>query len=81
MSALLKSKADEFGCVDFELAKSQLNIDELLESKDQSNDIEKAFNVLKESKPILLKREKKILLTNLKLLAVLEKAEQIMIKH
>mgnify|MGYP000294335889 CR=1 FL=1 len=55
MSALLKSKADEFGCVDFELAKSQLNIDELLESKDQSNDIEKAFNALKESKPILFK--------------------------
>lgn len=59
MSALLKSKADEFGCVDFELAKSQLNIDELLESKDQSNDIEKAFNALKESKPILFKKEEK----------------------
>ena len=55
MSALLKSKADEFGCVDFELAKSQLNIDELLEIKDQSNDIEKAFNALKEIKPILFK--------------------------
>lgn len=56
MSALLKSKADEFGCVDFELAKSQLNIDELLESKDQSNDIEKHLMHLKKANLFFLKR-------------------------
>lgn len=52
---LLKSKAEEFGCVDFDLARGQLDIEKLLESTDQSKDIEKAFNDLKEAKPILFK--------------------------
>lgn len=53
LETVLKSKADELKCKDYDLAKSQIDIDALLESKDQSADIEKAFNSLKESKPIL----------------------------
>ena len=53
LNSILKKKADELSCKDFDLAISQLNVDELLESKDQSADIEKAFNSLKENKPIL----------------------------
>ena len=53
LDSVLSAKAKEYGCKDFELAKSQFNYDDLLNSKDQTNDIDKAFKTLKENKPIL----------------------------
>lgn len=58
LETVLKAKADEFKCKDYDLAKSQIDIDALLESKNQSADIDKAFNAIKESKPILFEEEK-----------------------
>lgn len=57
LDSVLSTKAKEYGCKDFDLAKSQFNYDELLKSKDQTNDIDKAFKELKESKPILFETE------------------------
>ena len=53
LDSVLSAKAKEYGCKDFDLAKSQFNYDDLLNSKDQTNDIDKAFKSLKENKPIL----------------------------
>lgn len=58
LESVLNAKAKEYGCKDFDLAKSQFNFDDLLKSKDQTNDIDKAFKQLKESKPILFEEEK-----------------------
>lgn len=57
LDSVLSAKAKECGCKDFDLAKSQLNYDDLLKSKDQTNDIDKAFKTLKENKPILFEEE------------------------
>lgn len=57
LDSVLSAKAKEYGCKDFELAKSQFNYDDLLNSKDQTNDIDKAFKSLKENKPILFEEE------------------------
>lgn len=59
LDSVLSAKAKEYGCKDFELAKSQFNYDDLLNSKDQTNDIDKAFKTLKENKPILFGEEQK----------------------
>ncbi len=59
LDSVLSAKAKEYGCKDFDLAKSQFNYDDLLNSKDQTNDIDKAFKTLKENKPILFDEEKK----------------------
>lgn len=53
LDSVLSAKAKEYGCRDLDLAKSQFNYDDLLNSKDQTNDIDKAFKTLKENKPIL----------------------------
>ena len=42
LDSVLSAKAKEYGCKDFDLAKSQFNYDDLLNSKDQTNDIDKA---------------------------------------
>jgi hypothetical protein len=57
LDSVLSAKAKEYGCKDFDLAKSQFNYDDLLNSKDQTNDIDKAFKTLKENKPILFEKE------------------------
>ena len=57
LDSVLSAKAKEYGCKDFDLAKSQFNYDDLLNSKDQTNDIDKAFKTLKENKPILFEEE------------------------
>lgn len=57
LESTLRSKASEYGCIDFDLAKSQIDMKSLLSSNDQSNDIKKAFDELKKSKPILFKEE------------------------
>lgn len=59
LDSVLIAKAKEYGCKDFDLAKSQFNYDDLLNSKDQTNDIDKAFKTLKENKPILFEEEQK----------------------
>ena len=59
LDSVLSVKAKEYGCKDFDLAKSQINYDDLLKSKDQTNDIDKAFKTLKEKKPILFEEEQK----------------------
>lgn len=59
LDSVLSAKAKEYGCKDFDLAKSQFNYDDLLKSKDQTNDIDKAFKTLKENKPILFEEEQK----------------------
>lgn len=59
LDSVLSAKAKEYGCKDFDLAKSQFNYDDLLNSKDQTNDIDKAFKTLKENKPILFEEEQK----------------------
>lgn len=59
LDSVLSAKAKEYGCKDFDLAKSQFNYDDLLNSKDQTNDIDKAFKTLKENKPILFEKEQK----------------------
>lgn len=59
LDSVLSAKAKEYGCKDFDLAKSQFNYDDLLNSKDQTNDIDKAFKTLKENKPILFGEEQK----------------------
>ena len=59
LDSVLSAKANEYGCKDFDLAKSQFNYDDLLKSKDQTNDIDKAFKTLKENKPILFEEEQK----------------------
>lgn len=59
LDSVLSAKAKEYGCKDFDLAKSQFNYDDLLNSKDQTNDIDKAFKALKENKPILFEEEQK----------------------
>lgn len=57
LDSVLSAKAKEYGCKDFDLAKSQFNYDDLLNSKDQTNDIDKAFQTLKENKPILFEEK------------------------
>lgn len=57
LDSVLSAKAKEYGCKDFDLAKSQFNYDDLLNSKDQTNDIDKAFKNLKENKPILFEEK------------------------
>lgn len=57
LDSVLSAKAKEYGCKDFDLAKSQFNYDDLLNSKDQTNDIDKAFKILKENKPILFEEK------------------------
>lgn len=57
LDSVLSAKAKEYGCKDFDLAKSQFNYDDLLKSKDQTNDIDKAFKALKENKPILFEEK------------------------
>jgi hypothetical protein len=57
LDSVLSAKAKEYGCKDFDLAKSQFNYEDLLNSKDQTNDIDKAFKTLKENKPILFEEE------------------------
>lgn len=57
LDSVLSAKAKEYGCKDFDLAKSQFNYDDLLKSKDQTNDIDKAFKTLKENKPILFEEK------------------------
>jgi hypothetical protein len=57
LDSVLSAKAKEYGCKDFDLAKSQFNYEDLLDSKDQTNDIDKAFKTLKENKPILFEEE------------------------
>lgn len=52
-----KEKANEYGCVDFDLIEPLLNKDELLKSKDQTADITNFFEGLKEKKPILFKEK------------------------
>lgn len=59
LDSVLSAKAKEYRCKDFDLAKSQFNYDDLLNSKDQTNDIDKAFKTLKENKPILFGEEQK----------------------
>lgn len=56
LESVLSAKAKEYGCKDFDLAKSQFNYEDLLKSKDQTNDIDKAFKSLKENKPILFEQ-------------------------
>lgn len=65
LESTLKEVATSLGCVDFDLAKTQLKYDELLTSKNQKDDVTTAFNALKEAKPILFgtnepKPEKKV---------------------
>lgn len=57
LDSVLSAKAKEYGCKDFDLAKSQFNYDDLLNSKDQTKDIDKAFKTLKENKPILFEEK------------------------
>lgn len=57
LEKLLSEKASEVGCVDFDLAKGQLDMEALLSSKDQTADISTAFENLKKTKPILFKQE------------------------
>lgn len=57
LESVLSAKAKEYGCKDFDLAKSQFNYEDLLKSKDQTNDIDKAFKSLKENKPILFEEK------------------------
>lgn len=50
-----KTVASELGCIDIDLAMKMLDIDNLMESKDQSKDVKTAFEKLKEEKTILFK--------------------------
>ena len=59
LDSVLSAKAKEYGCKELDLAKSQIKYDDLLKSKDQTNDIDKAFKTLKENKPILFEEEQK----------------------
>lgn len=55
LESLLKEEAIKRGCIDFDVAKSQINMDDLLKSKDQSSDISKAFDTLTKEKSYLFK--------------------------
>lgn len=57
LESLLKAEATKRGCVDFDVAKGQINMEDLLKSKDQSNDIVKAFDTLSKEKAYLFKTE------------------------
>lgn len=59
LDSTLESLAKAHKCVDFDLAKTQLDYDKLLESKNQKEDAEAMFNALKESKPLLFEKEVK----------------------
>ena len=55
LESLLKEEAIKRGCIDFDVAKSQINMEDLLKSKDQSSDIAKAFDTLTKEKSYLFK--------------------------
>lgn len=54
-SEVAKTVASDLGCVDVDLAMKMINVDELMESKDQSKDVKSAFEKLVAEKPILFK--------------------------
>lgn len=53
----LKLKLQENNCLDYDLAMTQFNIDELLQSKNQDSDIDTALKSLVENKAVLFKKE------------------------
>lgn len=53
----LKDGLRDNGCIDFDLAMTQFNIEELLASKNQDKDIETALNGLKENKKMLFQEK------------------------
>lgn len=53
----LKDGLRDNGCIDFDLAMTQFNIEELLASKNQDKDIETALNGLKENKKMLFQEQ------------------------
>lgn len=55
LTSKLKDKLREKGCLDVDLAITQFNLDELLTSKNQENDLETALNTVAESKTMLFK--------------------------
>ena len=59
LNGQLREKANEFGCIDYDVTKNLFNMDDLLKSKDLSNDIQSTFTKLKEEKPYLFKNEEK----------------------
>lgn len=57
LDSTLEALAKANNCKDFDLAKTQLDYDKLMESKNQKEDAEAMFNALKESKPLLFETE------------------------
>lgn len=53
LDSTLEALAKASNCKDFDLAKTQLDYEKLLTSKNQKEDAEAMFNALKESKPLL----------------------------
>lgn len=53
LDGILKEVSSTMGCVDYDLAKTQIDYDKLLESKNQKEDVQAMFTSLKETKPIL----------------------------
>lgn len=57
LDSTLEALAKANNCKDFDLAKTQLDYDKLMASKNQKEDAEAMFNALKESKPLLFETE------------------------
>lgn len=57
LESSLRSLSDEFGCIDFDLAKTQFDFEKLLGSKNQKDDAKAMFESLKESKPHLFEKK------------------------
>ena len=58
LDGILKEVSSSLGCVDYDLAKTQIDYDKLLESKNQKDDAKDLFESLKKSKPILFEQKK-----------------------
>lgn len=59
LDSLLNGVSKDKKCIDFEMAKTQLNYEDLLKSSNQKEDAEKAFEELKKTKPYLFEVETK----------------------
>lgn len=57
LNELINEKGNAFNCLDVDMAKQTFDLESLLTSKEQTNDIDSLFSSLKESKPYLFKQE------------------------
>lgn len=57
LNSVIEKKYKELGGIDYDLAKALFNTDELMASNNQTEDVIKAVNKLKEDKPILFQKE------------------------